>query len=199
MLLDEGRLAGRGQGHRRRAPTAATTSTRTSTPTRSSTPSTTARKLFLEGRNIAGCHNEFASYAHGSKGSAVISTSAHSPAKCRIYKGQKIDDKDSLIWAFPQPEPNPYQLEWDDLIDAIRKDKPYNEVKRGVRGQPRHLDGPHGRPHRPGHHLRRDAQLQPRVRPEVAKLTLDGPAPLQADDDGTYPLPQPGKKRKREY
>src|SRR5204862_3488748 len=28
-------------------------------------------KLFLEGRNIPGCHQEFASYAHGTKGSAV--------------------------------------------------------------------------------------------------------------------------------
>ena len=31
-------------------------------------------KLFLEGRTMAGCHDEFASYAHGTKGSAVIST-----------------------------------------------------------------------------------------------------------------------------
>ncbi len=30
-------------------------------------------KLFLEGRNIDGCHNEFASYAQGTKGAAVIS------------------------------------------------------------------------------------------------------------------------------
>ena len=29
-------------------------------------------------------------------------------------------------------EPNPYQLEWDDLIAAIRADQPFNEVKRGV-------------------------------------------------------------------
>src|SRR5262249_23068583 len=34
-------------------------------------------KLYLEGRNIPGCHQEFASYAHGTKGSAVISTSGH--------------------------------------------------------------------------------------------------------------------------
>ncbi len=27
-------------------------------------------------------------------------------------------------------EPNPYQLEWDDLVDAIRQDRPYNEVER---------------------------------------------------------------------
>ncbi len=33
-------------------------------------------KLFLEGRNIAGCQQEFASYAHGTKGSAVISSSS---------------------------------------------------------------------------------------------------------------------------
>ena len=25
-----------------------------------------------------------------------------------------------------------YQVEWDELIDAIRQDKPYNEVKRGA-------------------------------------------------------------------
>ena len=29
-------------------------------------------------------------------------------------------------------EQNPYQNEWNDLVDAIRGDKPYNEVKRGV-------------------------------------------------------------------
>ena len=87
--------------------------------------------MFLEGRNIDGCQQEFASYVHGTKGSAVISSNSHSPARCRIYKGQKFSRND-LVWAFPQPEPNPYQIEWDDLIHAIRKDKLYNEVKRGA-------------------------------------------------------------------
>ena len=35
--------------------------------------------------------------------------------------------------------------------------------------------------------------------PDVDKLTLDGRAPLQADGDGKYPVPEPGKKIKREY
>ena len=108
-------------------------------------------------------------------------------------------DEDDLAWAFPQPEPNPYQLEWDHLIDAIRNDKPYNEVKRGAEASLVTVDGPHGRPHRPGHHLRRDAQLRARVRPDVDKLTMDSPAPLQADADGKYPVPQPGITTKREY
>ncbi|HMB06241.1 MAG TPA: Gfo/Idh/MocA family oxidoreductase [Isosphaeraceae bacterium] len=48
-------------------------------------------KLLLEGRNIPGCHQEFASYVHGTKGSAILSTNSHTPAKCRIYQGQKAE------------------------------------------------------------------------------------------------------------
>ena len=36
-------------------------------------------KAFMNGRTIPGCHNEFASYAQGSKGIAVISQSGHAP------------------------------------------------------------------------------------------------------------------------
>jgi len=42
-------------------------------------------KLMLEGRCMEGCDQEFASYAHGTKGSAVISTSGHFPARVRTY------------------------------------------------------------------------------------------------------------------
>lgn len=35
--------------------------------------------------------------------------------------------------------------------------------------------------------------------PDVDKRTLDGPAPLHADVDGSYPVPQPGILKNREY
>ncbi|MCE2800349.1 MAG: hypothetical protein LW724_12390, partial [Planctomycetaceae bacterium] len=38
-----------------------------------------------------------------------------SPAKCKIYKGQKMT-RDNIAWEGPKSEPNPYQLEWNDLI-----------------------------------------------------------------------------------
>ncbi|MGL4462599.1 MAG: Gfo/Idh/MocA family protein, partial [Planctomycetia bacterium] len=53
-------------------------------------------KLFLEGRNMDGCHQEFASYAHGTKAAAVISQSGHSPARCRIYKSQDMTDNKNV-------------------------------------------------------------------------------------------------------
>jgi len=35
--------------------------------------------------------------------------------------------------------------------------------------------------------------------PGLDKITLESPAPLQANPDGKYPVPMPGITRKREY
>ncbi len=155
-------------------------------------------KLFFIGRAETGCHDEFASYAHGTKGSAVISTAAHHPGRCRIFKGQNVTRPD-MTWAFPQPEPNPYQLEWDDLIEAIRGDKPYNEVKRGAIAS---LVTSMGRmAAHTGQVITYDDMLNGshEFAPEVDRFTMESPAPLQLGPDGKYPVPEPGVKKDREY
>jgi predicted dehydrogenase len=156
-------------------------------------------KMLLEGRYMVGCDQEFASYAHGTKGSAVISTSSHYPAKSRIYKGQDVTNKDDLVWAYPDREPNPYQLEWDHLIDAIRNDKPYNECKRGAEAS---LVTSMGRMAcHTGKIITFDEILNSdhEFAPTVDKLTLDGEAPIKAGPDGRYPVPMPGLNKRREY
>jgi predicted dehydrogenase len=156
-------------------------------------------KMFLEGRNIDGCQQEFASYVHGTKGCAVISSNSHSPARCRIYKGQKFNRND-VVWAFPQPEPNPYQVEWDDLIHAIRKDKLYNEVRRGAEAS---LVTSMGRMAAHTGQLVTFSDMlecKSEFAPEVDKLTLASAAPIQLDTKSKrYPFPQPGIIRDREY
>ncbi|MCE9532832.1 MAG: Gfo/Idh/MocA family oxidoreductase [Planctomycetes bacterium] len=155
-------------------------------------------KMFLEGRNMNGCQQEFASYAHGTKGCAVISTSSHHPAGCRTYRGQDFLQKDQL-WHFPGEEPNPYQLEWDHLMTAIRENTPYNEVKRGTEAS---LVTSMGRmAAHTGQVITRDDILnsEHEFAPDVDKLTMTGPAPLQLDTSGKYPIPQPGLKKKREF
>ena len=156
-------------------------------------------KFNLEGRTMIGCHQEFASYVHGTKGSAVISISGHSPAKCRIHKGQDTTNKKDVVWAFPQPEPNPYQLEWDHLIEAIRQDKPYNEIARGAEAS---LITSMGRlSAHSGLVVTRDEMLahEHEFAPDVDKLTMDSPAPVRVMSNGKYPLPLPGLNGKREY
>jgi len=156
-------------------------------------------KLMLEGRNIVGCNQEFASYAHGTKGSAVISTASHTPAKCRIYKGQKLTNRRDITWAYPQPEPSPYQTEWDHLIDAVRNDKPYNEVKRGAEAS---LVTSMGRmAAHTGQIITFDEAMNHthEFAPCVDHLDYDSPAPLRLNKDGKYPIPMPGLLGTREY
>jgi len=167
-------------------------------------------RLYFDGRNMKGCREEFASYVHGSKGSAVVSTLYHTPGRTRIYRGQKmprvtsgkdlpLPDDPNLVWAYPQPERNPYQLEWDDLMEAIRQDRPYNEVKRGAEAS---LVACMGRmAAHTGQTVTFDQMLQCQheFAPEVDKLTMDGPAPLRLGPDGRYPVPEPGIKIDREY
>jgi predicted dehydrogenase len=167
-------------------------------------------RLYFDGRNMKGARDEFASYAHGTKGSAVISTLSHTPGMTRIYKGYKVPRLDSrkdlpfapdpnLVWAYPQPEHSPYDFEWEDLFDAIRKDKPYNEVKRGAEAS---LVASMGRmAAHTGQIVTFDQILNcpHEFAPGVDKLTSDGPAPVQAGPDGKYPIPEPGIKTDREY
>lgn len=154
-------------------------------------------KLFFEGRCMDRCANQFASYAHGSKGSAQISINGHTPARCRIWRGQDMSTEP--IWAIQGREPNPYQLEWDNLLEAIRKDKPFNEVRRGAEAS---LITSMGRmAAHTGQIITRDDMLncEHEFAPAVDKMTIDGPAPLVADADGRYPVPQPGVKQMAEF
>jgi hypothetical protein len=155
-------------------------------------------KLFFIGRAETGCYDEFASYAQGSKGSAIISTSVHTPGKCRTFKGHNLT-RDNMIWAFPQPEPSPYQLEWDDLINAIRQDQPYNEARRGAIAS---LVTSMGRmAAHTGQVVTYEEMLNcpHEFAPGVDQLTMDSPAPLQLASNGKYPVPEPGIKKQTEY
>jgi predicted dehydrogenase len=164
-------------------------------------------KLLLQGRTMDGNYNtsEFASFATGTKGAAVISTSSHTPAHSRIQTGFDLSKKQGVTWAWPnvqhpsREEPNPYDLEWNDLLEAIRADKPYNEVKRGVEAS---LTASMGRmAAHTGQLVKWDDMLncEQEFAPGVDKFVIGGPAPLQADKDGRYPVPQPGKVTKQEY
>ena len=155
-------------------------------------------KFFFWGRTMPKCYEEFASYAHGTNGLAVISMWNAGARKCRIFKGQAATAR-SPLWHYSRPEPDAYQIEWDDLIDAVRQDKPYNEVKRGAEAS---LVTSMGRmAAHTGQVVAYDQilNLDHEFAPDVDKLTMDSPAPLLAGPDGKYPVPQPGITTRREY
>ncbi len=155
-------------------------------------------RLTFNARYMDNCPGEFASYAVGSKGSCIISTSAHTPGRVRIFSDYNMSPN-KVTWAFPQPEPNPYQLEWDDLVRAIRNDEPYNEIKRGAEAS---LVTSMGRmAAHTGQAITYEQMLNSdhEYAPDVDKMTADSPAPLKLGPDGKYPVPTPGVVTKREY
>lgn len=155
-------------------------------------------KLDLHGRTMSGCHQEFASYAHGTRGSAVISQSGHTPARCRIFRGHNMVNSE-VAWRFPPQEPNPYQLEWDHLIDAIRRNQPYNEVRRGAEASLITFMGRLAA--HTGQLITRDQALNHdhELGATVDQLSMDSPSPLRLGEDGKYPIPQPGIVTRREF
>lgn len=155
--------------------------------------------LLVEGRGMPGCHSEFASYAHGTRGSAVISRSGHAPSHARTFRGHNVASTTDITWRAPAPEPNPYQLEWDHLLDAIRNDRAYNEVRRGAEAS---LITSMGRmASHTGQIITRDQMLacEHEFAPNADRLTLDGESPLRLMADGKYPIPNPGITVDREY
>ena len=101
LLLDEERLAGEGPGAGRpplpQEPEGIRTSTRTSTPTRWNTRSPTAPSSSSTAAAWTGCEGLYASYLHGTKGTAIVSKAGDIGQPSSIYKTQSLKRPD-LVW-----------------------------------------------------------------------------------------------------
>ena len=157
-------------------------------------------KFIMDGRCINGCNDIYSSYAHGTKGMAIVAKRNDCDPPSSIYKGQNPQASDRLWESKVKPdERDPYLNEWNDLVDAIRNDKPYNEVKRGVEAS---LVTSMGRmAAHTGQEITFEEMLNSdhEYAPGVDKFTMDSSAPLRADSNGKYPVPEPGIKKKREF
>jgi len=157
-------------------------------------------KFYFDGRCMTGCQQIYASYLHGTKGMAIASRSGDCGQPSSLYKSQLPLPADMIWESTVNPEEkDPYQNEWNDLMDAVRDDKPYNECARGVEAS---LVANMGRmAAHTGREITWDEILncQHEMAPGVDQLTMDSPAPLAADANGRYPVPQPGIVTEREY
>jgi predicted dehydrogenase len=157
-------------------------------------------KFNFDGRCMTGCEDIYSSYLHGTKGMAIASKNGDCGTPSTIFKSHTPKRSDVVWESKPIPgQENPYQNEWDDLMDAIRNDKPYNEVPHGVTAS---LVTSMGRmAAHTGREISYDDILNGdhEMAPGLDKLTENSDAPLKAGPDGRYPVPEPGRKGMREY
>jgi predicted dehydrogenase len=157
-------------------------------------------KFIMDGRTIDGCEQIYNCAAQGTKGMAILSKVGDCAAPSSTYRGQN-PDRGKQIWQSKTApgQGDPYRNEWNDLVEAIRADKPYNELERGVYAS---LVSSLGRK---AAHTGMEVTLDELIKsdhefaPGVENFTMDSPAPVKADADGKYPVPEPGIKKDREY
>jgi predicted dehydrogenase len=142
-------------------------------------------------RYIPRCHDEFATYIHGTKKAAQFSGNIHA-GTVRIYKDQRMA-RDNIEWEAPKEEITAWQAQWNDLLEAIRSNRPLNQARRAGHSNLATIMG------RAAIHMGRvitwDEAMSSEFRfcPDLDQLTLDSPAPVLATADGRYPVPVPGR------
>jgi hypothetical protein len=147
-------------------------------------------KALVNGRAVPKCHSDFSTFVHGTKCAAQFSGNGHAPT-VHIYKDQRTT-KDNIAWRPEKEKVSPYQVEWDVLLDAIRNDRPHNEVERAAYAN---LASIMGRAAIHSGQIITWEQVMAsdfKFCPNVDSLTKESPAPVQADAQGRYPVPVPG-------
>ncbi len=148
-------------------------------------------KAAITGRYIPNCANDFATYVHGTKCAAKFSGNIHAPTSW-LYKDQRVDPS-NIGWRAPKETLNPWQAEWDALLSAIRNDRPHNETRRAALSN---LGAIMGRAAvHSGKEITWDEVMHSDFKfcSNVDELTANSPAPVQANAQGAYPAPIPGK------
>lgn len=145
-------------------------------------------RLFAQGRHMANCWGFFGCIIHGASGSAVLGEGIAQP---RIYQGHRIEPE-HILWSWNGEPVNPYQVEWDRFVEAIREDRPWNETERCVNAN---LTGVLGRMAvESGQEVTWDQALNSKLEltPGLEALTMESDPPVLPDDAGSYPIAQPG-------
>lgn len=142
-------------------------------------------------RYIPKCHDEFATFIHGTKRAAQFSGNIHA-ATVRTYKDQRIS-RDNIAWEAPKEELTAWQAQWNDFLDAIRNNKPMNQARRAALSNLTDIIG------RAAIHMGRIITWEEAMAsnfqffPDIDHLTYESEPPIRADAQGRYPVPIPGK------
>ena len=136
-------------------------------------------RCFSQCRHIVGCWNSVSEHAVGTKGKSDISRhTINSFGEGEGWRHKNEGDKD------------PYQQEHDDLFDAIRNNKDYNEAEYGAMSSATSILG------RMATYSGREVEMAKALKeaPSIFPPTLawDADMPVKPGADGMYPRAIPG-------
>jgi predicted dehydrogenase len=136
-------------------------------------------RIFSECRQFPGGENRVEEEFVGTKG--IVKT--------RSGFAEITDLAGKTIWKYDGKGQNPYQVEHDELHDAIRADKPHNDAWYGTTSSFSAVLGRYATYSGKQMNYAKALSFADRMMPET--LTWDSPAPVMPEKDGSYPIPMP--------
>ncbi|MFM7041105.1 MAG: Gfo/Idh/MocA family protein [Planctomycetaceae bacterium] len=103
--------------------------------------------------------------------------------------GEITDYAGKVLWKYEGPRPNAYQVEHDELHDAIRRDVPLNNAYYGTTSSFSAVLGRMATYSGKVQNFEKALALPYRTMPE--NMTWESTPPVVPDADGNYPLPMP--------
>jgi len=103
--------------------------------------------------------------------------------------GEITDYSGKVLWKYEGPKPNAYQVEHDELHDAIRRDVPLNNAYYGTTSSFSAVLGRMATYSGKVQNFEKALALPYRTMPE--NLTWESTPPVVPDTEGNYPLPMP--------
>lgn len=148
-------------------------------------------KAFHTTRYLPKCQNDFVTYVHGTKRAAQFSGNIH-VGIVHTYKDQRVA-RDNIDWEAPKEEHTAWEMEWNDFLEAIRNNKPYNEAKRAAQSNLAAIMGRAAA--NMGRTITWDEAMASNFQwfPGIDKMTYESEAPVKADAEGRYAAPVPGQ------
>jgi predicted dehydrogenase len=142
--------------------------------------------MYSECRHIGNTQSDVSEHFHGTKGIAALNNNSQA-------RDNWIRPTGGERYAFRDRNPNPYEVEHEKLIAAIRENKPYNEARYGAHSTMAAILGRmctySGQEITWDDALNRGIRLTPE---NVADITFDSTPPVLPDADGVYAVPVPG-------
>jgi myo-inositol 2-dehydrogenase / D-chiro-inositol 1-dehydrogenase len=145
-------------------------------------------RLLAQGRHINNCWGFFGDVIQGATGCGVLGEGIAIP---RLYKGHR-QEKADLLWEYKGPTTNAYQIEHDLWFDAIRNDKPYNEVERSAKSCMAAIMGRMAC--ESGKQLTGEEAFNSNreLAPGLDQFTMDSNPPVMPDSNNHYAIAMPG-------
>ncbi len=148
------------------------------------------KRMMMQTKTIPNTWNCFQGIVHGTKGSAVVGEQVNEPRFFDDWNASKTGK--NVFWKAEAKQNDSYQTEHDRFFQAIRENKEWNEMERGIEATFTPILGRMAVD--TGQYITAEQAWSSTFEyaPNIAEMAFDKPAPVLPNENGDYAMPIPG-------